>query len=207
VKLIVDRREPEDFRRVLMALGFKPKKLKTADIIVGNVLFERKEIKQFVTDWFSHQLDNQLANMFEQKRIPVLIVEGTLSSVPQHMGRVEGHLKDLNRKIIVERTGDMRGTITLITEYVEEMREGTLFLHKRPVIVNPSKGTSEDTMAISMLARMPGVGEGRAIAILKHYKTVWNALKHIGLWGKKVDGIGLKTQAGARAILHREVRL
>jgi len=225
VRLIVDKREPANFRLPLIEMGFKEKKLKAGDIIIGNMLIERKGSTQFVTDWFSGQLDWQIRNMFNPcgncknkeerekssqwgnckkcrfkvKFHPAIIFEWEdLSKIQQYILRLEKHLRKLNWRVLPIYESDGREqTLAWIKEQVEDLKKGKQLV--REGIVNPYKGIHKENQdeairgaAISALARLPGIGEDRAMAILKRYHTLYNAIARAGSW-HKVNGIGTKT--------------
>ena len=102
MRLVVDKREPANFRLPLVEMGFKERKLKAGDIIIGDMLVERKGSTQFVTDWFSGQLDWQIRNMFKRKKYrPAIIMEWEdLSKIMKWLPRLEKHLDKLNWRVL-----------------------------------------------------------------------------------------------------------
>jgi ERCC4-type nuclease len=207
VKLFVDKREPSDFRIPLIEMGFKEKMLKSGDVLIGELLLEHKKASQFITDWFSGQLDDQVHRMHKSPYKPAILFEWeSLDKIGRHIGRMESHLTTLNLVIpIIESSGNAQ-SIRIVQKLVTDAQKGRLLTRRRPIIVNPTKGTmsAEQRCAISALARLPGVGETRATAVLKEFGTLKNAIRNVKKWNKQVDGIGGVTAKKVIATVYYE---
>jgi ERCC4-type nuclease len=206
----VDKREPANFRLPLVEMGFKERKLKAGDIIIGDMLVERKGSTQFVTDWFSGQLDWQIRNMFKRKKYrPAIIMEWEdLSKIMKWLPRLEKHLDKLNWRVLpIYKSDGREQTLAWIKEQVADLRKGKRLV--RDGIVNPYKGSKREdknamrrTAAITALSRLPGIGDDRALKILNQYGTLSVALKKVHLWSKQVNGIGTKTVMRASKVIN-----
>lgn len=90
MNIYVDTREPEYIRIQARKLGFIPMALETGDFSTDKVIFERKEIGDFVNSTFARygetsRLTEQMERLFtvcqSSERIPFLLIHGRIEDV------------------------------------------------------------------------------------------------------------------------------
>jgi len=189
--MIVDTRE-HDMITLLNDVQIEVKQLPVGDIWIGDLIIERKSIRDLeasiLDGRYREQRGRMLAYCQENNVKPLYILEGGLSS---HTGRLTTSviMKFINRLVFhynmpVVQTGSLTETVELLKTIVEQQREKPESLQRKTDLVKVADGlhihkkaNAQDPkqFSIACLAQTPGVSVKMAEALV----TAFGSLKGV----------------------------
>jgi ERCC4-type nuclease len=188
--IVVDNREPNEIVELIKNLNVpvEVKRLEVADIQIGNILIERKDIADLVNSVRENRLWEQLYNLKQQKEYkPFLIVVGEIQDA------LHPQIKDISRYIQYVKN------ILLSVQIVAPLSYGVFFIHCRDkleflevmrlLVQRASKSESLKPLqkkprsirdaVIEMIGCIPKVGSKLASEIARHYSIAELCNLHI----------------------------
>ncbi len=169
----------------------------------GDIIIERKEIKDFVDSIIDKRLLDQVKDMKDNFENPLIIIEGDedLYSVRNiHANAIRGMLAwiTIDMKIPIVHTKDYRDTAELLITIAkrEQGEKGNDFS-----IRGEKKPLSEKELKEFIIAGLPGVGTQLAKNLLEEFKNVKNIVNASNEDLQKVEKIGKKKAEEIRKIL------
>lgn len=209
-KIIIDSREAATASKIVKGLKeigttviIKP--LDKGDYVISDeCAFERKTVEDFVHTLTHRQLFEQLFLLKEAYSKPFILIEGYFPIIYRFSGikssSIWGAVFTLAKNgINIIHTANYKETIELL--YTSAKQEQ--FSEKRRVAVHPIKKFKSIADAqIFFLASLPNIGREKAIALLKTYKTPFNALNHVDRWPKDIYSFGPKITEKVKEVLH-----
>ena len=205
--MLLDTREHD---LIVLLPGYDTKQLPVGDIWIGDLIIERKSIRDLeasiLDGRYREQRGRILAHCQENNVKPMYILEGGLSS---HTGRLTTSviMKFINRLVFhynipVVQTGSLKETAELLKAIVEQQQEKPESLQRKTDLVKVAEGlhvqkkaNAQDPQQFSIAAIMqcPGVSVKMAEALV----TVFGSLK--GVMGAPVKDIE-NVKVGARKV-------
>jgi ERCC4-type nuclease len=125
--------------------------------------------------------------------------EDDKESIKEKVRLHEKTLRTLNRRITVAETPHLSATVDLIEDIVRDMKNGKLFVMRRPIAVE-----EDMTDSMKVICSLPNVKRILGERILDKYGTVGKALADVDNW-TEIDGIGEVKLARIRNTLEDEV--
>ena len=207
IKIICDRSEERSGIPKKLGENFKVliKKLKVGDYLIKTVppiRIERKTTSQFLTDWFSGQLNQQISNLLDLSMkngdLPALLVENDYHVDFKKSLSIEKYCQtELGAYIWVIRTSSKKWTVETIKKLVDLSLEGKLpAKFVRGFGVRRKKNDQ-----ISFLTGFWKIDKVLAKRLLKKYGTVRNVIKNSNNWDEDIKGIGQKISKKAKNLL------
>ncbi|MCW1296227.1 MAG: helix-hairpin-helix domain-containing protein [Candidatus Parvarchaeota archaeon] len=202
--VFVDHRETSsDVVKILERLGIETKKIKldVGDFLVSEeICIERKTADDFVRSIIDGRLFQQIKNMVENFKKPILLIEGN----PKDIGTIS---ENSIWGAIVSVTLDFNVPI-FITKNQEESAKLISFLVKRErikgkkiLIRGRKKAKNLREIQQQILCAIPGVGAEISKNLLEHFGSIERIINASEIELKKVDKIGDKKARQIRYIL------
>lgn len=184
MSLIVDTREPQKIKKQMLELCAKNKincileKLDVGDFQYGEVIIERKEIKDFVASFPRDSFWENLRLMKENYEHPFLIISGTIDDVIETL---------LNRRNGLQLYRGIQGTINsislkffpvIIARDDKQILEIIIDICKKTGRVGDRPGKkinkSKDVKLIreDVLTCVPGIGMKKAKHLISEYGSI-----------------------------------
>ena len=205
--IIVDVREPANFRAALKKAGlkFKEDRMDTGDIVVWNdknpkrrCVIERKRIDDLMTNQFSDRMFEQFARMGEED-FGVLIITGSIKdlNLPGTWARVSKFgVEDIIAKCVIKY--DLRSIIWIMDGVEDSKVKGFATLVKtiehmiggQLDVIPPKRRKNSGDLRINALRSMFGLDVGVCERLLKRYKTVRAVMDLTKQQLMAIDGIG-----------------
>lgn len=215
VVVLVDNREknslvPKQLEKLGVPIEYI--NLDVGDYLIGDFCIERKDVGDYIGSLVSGHLNDQLYAMSYNYPVSILIVEGFVDEVLMFRKlKRQQYISSLAGSILKRAPDGASGIINLVV--VSTPFDTALFiyyLHKKisegdvyrlPKIVKKPNVPLSNRI-LSLIANIPGVGEGRAKALLSRF----NSIEKIVLASKNelmtVKNIGPKIAEEIYRVLH-----
>ncbi len=171
-------------------IKFELEKLDIGDIIVGNIIIERKTSEDLEASIIDGRFFNQLKKLKENHNNILLLIEGN-KFYRLNKNAIRGALLsavlDFDVKIIQSR--DLEETCEIIKIIEKKQNKET----KNIKLVNVKKTSDPKKIKLAMLSCLPGISYKKANVILEHFGTIKNFVNSLNKIDK-LDGIGKKTK-------------
>jgi len=206
IKIYIDNRElRSQTAKHLVKLGVKlvPEQLLIADYIISDrVAIERKTAEDFLQSIIDKRLFQQLANLRNNYKNPVLIIEGETiygkkAISPEAIrGALASIILDFNIPILWAKTSSETAHLIYAMAKREQIKE-----KRYPSIKREKIPLSDKELQEYIVSGLPGVDLTLAKRLLKELKTVENIFTAPEEVLKKIKGIGKNIARKIRKIL------
>jgi Fanconi anemia group M protein len=175
-------------------LALTYEQLPTADYLLSeSVAVERKEASDFVLSIMDRRLFEQAAKLLAEFDRPVVIIEGDLRRVRSAMApeAFRGAISYLTvvLGITVLQTADAAETAAMLRVMARHAQEGLGY----EVALRGAKPKATHVYAQYLVEGLPGVGAGRAQALLRHFGSPARVLTATADELAQVPGVGRKS--------------
>jgi len=206
--IYIDANEPKDIQEMLRNIGldFKVKKLYVGDYVVegknGVIAVERKAISDYISSLVDGRLQNQLYNLSTYYEYSFLVIVGYVSYALMYSKfRRDAYIASLISASLKKSPTGKSGQVIVVN--VETDYDFALFLKMLQKFLNEQElyrlprlvvnKEDKELMYASMLTAIPGIGEEKAKAIIRKFKTIQNVANATIEQLMNVEGIGRKT--------------
>lgn len=193
--IIADRREPE----TLSLKCDKVEELEWGDYLIFDenndahrrILVERKTTTDFLQSMYSERLHLQLEHVdiliCEKTNVPFYIAQkaGGYANIQEYINTISIHTP-------VMQTEDQHHTLATLRKIEKRIKLGDYGKMRQPIMIRPK--ASSDAMRVLM--GFHGIGEERALQLLKVYGSLRSVLANIDDWDS-IKGFGEKKKADA----------
>ena len=206
--ILADRREPETMRKLCDGTYDLRQMCGNGDYLIKvdcegvekKLLVERKTAADFIhTVYQDGRLNDQLegvdALVFERFYVPKMN--------PGWWVKLHSALNGVAAHTPVFYTLSSKHTIQQLRIIERKLKDGSYGTFRHSVTLAPLT-SKENEDQVRVLIGFPGMGEKKAGDILRHYRTLDNALRNVDNWVGDVRGIGPKTANAAKQVLGRE---
>ncbi len=206
-RVIADKREmrsgvPSLLRSMGLRVEFQT--LAVGDYVVtSGYVIERKAVHDFIHSLFTGRLFDQVSRLSESYGECLIIVEGELLPVLEHLrnprsiwGAMVSLIFDYGSYILF--TGDVKETASLL--YVLASRE-TRRQNVKPIVFKKARSRTIEETSLNVLGSLPGIGPVLAERLLTHFGTLRKVLSASTAELSMVDGIGRMKAGGLVKIL------
>jgi len=209
--IIIDSREATTAPKIVKGLKEHGAKIRVTPLQKGDYIisdqcaFERKTVKDLVYTLTRRHLFDQLFTLREAYERPFILIEGYLPVIYKftrvNPASIWGALFALAKnQILLIHTSNYKET----TDFLYTAARQEQLVEQRKPAIHPVK--KHETLAdaqIFFVASLPNVGRERATTLLQTYQSPLNALLNIENWAKAVHGLGPKTAAKVKQVLHK----
>jgi len=178
--IAIDTQEPDYFRYKLAKKGFRieNRKLEAGDYIIGDIIIERKTLKDLFSSQFRGRLYYQLRSLKESGMKPFLLIEGdSVPFLPQTKAlwtRYHSLLLGIGLLGITPIISkDKDESIEIISLLANRVPKGA-----RPRLLGKKKGGRKPLeVKIDILREIPSIGEIRAKQLLGKFGSIYGIIK------------------------------
>ncbi|MEM4534993.1 MAG: helix-hairpin-helix domain-containing protein [Desulfurococcaceae archaeon] len=191
--------------------------LEVGDYLIGDLCCERKDVSDYVGSLISGRLNEQLYNMSYNYPISILIVEGFVDEVLVFRKlKRQQYISSLAGAVLKRAPEGNSGVVNVIC--LSTPFDTALFIHylhekvvnqdlfRIPKVAVKRKASLEERQ-LTVLMSLPGIGEERARALLKRFKTLKNVINASFDELLSVPGIGEKTAKEILKVVNSEAEV
>ena len=194
--IIIDTREPEALVQIILSLCqdqmVKTERLPIGDIIVRDLVIERKTGRDFILSLINGRLFRQLHFMKSRFNRSLLLIEGEVpSDTKMHPNALQGAIVRITAgwQIPVLFTSDMNETASTMSLFANQ----ELLRTSAPITSRwGRKGKKLETQQLRILASIPHVGPVRAGALINKFESLRAVFTAPVSELSEVPGIGSK---------------
>jgi len=214
--IIVDSNEDDIYVRRLKMIGLSVEKkhLEVGDYVAGDVLIERKTVRDFLNSLFTRsksgksRLWSQMEKMKKQTtHIPLLVVHGKSPRgrmVNSLIGAIVKIFRNWRIPVILylhRNDTDRNSQLSFFTYLLSNIYLTSTVKKSSTPIVLSKKSMEIDEIRVNMISQLPNVGLRRSIRLLNRFGTIQNLVNAKVEEIASVKGISLKTARFIKEVL------
>ncbi len=189
--IIVDYREKHLIDKLNEKdIEYEIEKLDVGDIIIGDIIIERKTSMDLEASIIDGRFFNQIKNLKENCDKTLILIEGNnfyRLNKNAIRGAILSAILDFDVKVI--QTRDIDETC----EFIKIMKNKQNKQNKTLKLVNIKKSSDTKKIKLAMLSCLPGISYKKASIILEHFGSIKNFVNSLNKIDQ-IDGIGKKTK-------------